>query len=1731
MILFSWNVLNTYQVVLQNALAPNDSVTLTLTALLQSGYTGGFHQFKLFTELPNGFADRNRSNDTLTTSFQYKIRPVVALTTPLDGQQLLVTSTMRFAATATAGNGATITKVEFYKDSILMSTSYAAPYTFNWTNIPVGIYRLSAKAYDSNQLTTTSAIHTVSVVGMNDAGGFKFANEADFTTDSIVTPIAQIHNYAALPLTSVTFHYQFDNQPVTTQTLTGLSVPYNTEYQFVLPTVRYGRGAHQFKVWTTLPNGLTDDFVQNDTFRFAFELNFDNFAHCRVLLEPNNTLERAKRIPTDAWVEAPSALHDNAYFVFKTSAQKPNFTAIVRDLPAEHSIYLYRWNRQINQLLTIGSFYYTGVGLTDSVQHFRGLDTGTYYFQLVFRGARGSCYAMKIRTFENMDVSVDSVFFPNGLVRQVAGFFEPIVRIRNRGTTTIYPAAIDNLIDVQTMVDGVAGNRTALPLIQPLLPNDTISVRVSINFPSNGNHRFKAYTNGAGDINRSNDTATSSFQFELLPWLRWESPKQNQFFTPNSTIQLSASAYNVARVEYWNGTTFLGFNSVDPYRFNWVNAPIGTHQLYAKTVNNQGVSNQTLPITIHVGGNPDAGVLAIANDYQFSIGDSVEPTFRIRNYSTQRLTQLTVHYRFDDGAVQTQTNQRLNVAFGETALFPFPMVRYNYGRHRVTVWTTLPNGNADQNPLNDTLRYDFNYYDMSVCGDLNEPNSFAQPTPMPLNTKIRGRVGFWDNEDVFIFRTTQAQPLFSILLNEIVERHEFQLYKWDSSDSSSTLLLPWIAATSFLYDRNPDSSTYILSVRSIANSNQCYALQIATQAAPQFDIGVDSILTPDGSLATLVGGAVRIKNYGSETITNFQLRVYSDNRLVFDQNIQPLTPLGPYQSMIQELWIHFDTSAGLHRFTACTHAPNGGQDRQRMNDTLRSWYFFGTPPTVQLTAPLNGLQFSYTIPVNLTATATAATGIARVEFYAGVTLIGVDSTAPYSFVWTAPVGTHALTAKAIDRIGRFAVSTAANITITNVLPTVSLISPNNGQRFETGSSILLAANAADADGQIVQVQFFRNGNLLGTSNRAPYTFVWTNAANGNYALTAKAFDNVGGVTTSSVINVVVATNVPPTVTLTSPTEGQRFPFLSTVVLSATAADADGQISKVEFYRGGILLGTSLTAPYSYTWVRAANGTFAFSAKAYDNDGNVTTSSIVNATILPNQQPTVQLTQPMRQEVFTVANAASTATISMAATANDADGSIAYVSFYQNGNWLGTDSFAPYTQVWANVPIGMYQLTATATDRQFGFTTSTTVPISVAVPSITWVTPANRQVVLADTNVWLEAKPIDSTLQVAKMTFYSDNVLLGTDSVAPYRYDWRNVPAGTHWLTVKMEDAFGWVVTDSNRVIQAVIHLDANLQGVNRPTGLITVDTSLFQVAFRNDGYDTLVTLRFNYRLNNDTARLFIWRGSLPSQDSTIAHLPPLHIPAEGTQTLMIWSSLPNYAPDKNLRNDTLIYRFVYNRCGDNYESNNDANTAVRIEPHKTYYAMIPQGNDQDYYKFTTSNAQPKVRITAQHPNLDVELQLFRLETNGNLTALTLANRRGVGRELLIWNGSNQGTQYVLAVTSFNNRFDADSCYSLLVEAADTLMTGQQEVLANGFEFKIAPNPATDLVTVFCTSQTTESIDYQLVVTDVLGREMFKRAFKTLQLPLSIETATWAKGIYFVTVRHNGQVKTEKLRLE
>src|SRR5205085_2938992 len=90
--------------------------------------------------------------------------------------------------------------------------------------------------------------------------------------------------------------------------------------------------------------------------------------------------------------------------------------------------------------------------------------------------------------------------------------------------------------------------------------------------------------------------------------------------------------------------------------------------------------------------------------------------------------------------------------------------------------------------------------------------------------------------------------------------------------------------------------------------------------------------------------------------------------------------------------------------------------------------------------------------------------------------------------------------------------------------------------------------------------------------------------------------------------------IPPTVSLLTPADGSTFTAPATISVSASASDADGTITKVDFYANGAFIGTDSTSPYSISWTNVQAGFYTLTAVATDNQTFTATSVGMGVTV-------------------------------------------------------------------------------------------------------------------------------------------------------------------------------------------------------------------------------------------------------------------------------------------------------------------------------------------------------------------------------------------------------------------------------------------------------------------------------------------------------------------------------------
>lgn len=237
-------------------------------------------------------------------------------------------------------------------------------------------------------------------------------------------------------------------------------------------------------------------------------------------------------------------------------------------------------------------------------------------------------------------------------------------------------------------------------------------------------------------------------------------------------------------------------------------------------------------------------------------------------------------------------------------------------------------------------------------------------------------------------------------------------------------------------------------------------------------------------------------------------------------------------------------------------------------------------------------------------------------------------------------------------------------------------------------------------------------------------------------------------------------------------------------------------------------------------------------------------------------------------------------------------------------------------------------------------------------------------------------------------------------------------------------------------------------------------------------------------------------------------------------------------------------------CTNSYEPN-ESNTAAPVIPVNTpLYSRIATGTDKDYYKFTTSSSNPKVKVTLTGLPANYDLKL--LKSNGS-TAIATSAKTGTLAESIVYNATVAGTYFVYVYPKDKNQFKADLCYELLVQTGIANFRGTntgrrdddhegnddndnnddqgENRLAAPAASRLFPNPAKG--TVHYELQAAADHTGYMIITDMSGR-------KSLTLPIALKQGTnrasadissLPAGLYYVRLVTVEGSRTIKLLIE
>ncbi|MDC8444745.1 MAG: Ig-like domain-containing protein, partial [Nitrosomonas sp.] len=342
-------------------------------------------------------------------------------------------------------------------------------------------------------------------------------------------------------------------------------------------------------------------------------------------------------------------------------------------------------------------------------------------------------------------------------------------------------------------------------------------------------------------------------------------------------------------------------------------------------------------------------------------------------------------------------------------------------------------------------------------------------------------------------------------------------------------------------------------------------------------------------------------------------------------------------------------------------------------------------PRISITSPVDG-AVSGVVPVAFSYSDNVA--VASVEFYVNGSLHSTSAQAPFSLsldTTKLASGSYTLNAIAFDAERNQGVSNTVTVTVSNgstannkdtQTPVISIASPATGSTVSGNVPVSFSYSDNVA---VTAIDLYVNGQLYGKSTQAPFTFALdtTKLANGNYSLTAHAFDAAGNQGVSGSVSVAVSNTVAdtqsPVINIASPAAGST--VSGNVPVSFSYSD-NVAVTAIDFYVNGQLHGRSTQAPFTLTLdtTKLANGSHSLAAQAFDAAGNKGVSANVtinvdNAPAKDAEKPSVNIISPVNGQIVS-------GPIQVAVDASDNVG-VSYVDFHINGNLVARDRSAPY----------------------------------------------------------------------------------------------------------------------------------------------------------------------------------------------------------------------------------------------------------------------------------------------------------------------------------------------------------------------------------------------------------------------------------------------------------------------
>jgi glucose/arabinose dehydrogenase len=332
-------------------------------------------------------------------------------------------------------------------------------------------------------------------------------------------------------------------------------------------------------------------------------------------------------------------------------------------------------------------------------------------------------------------------------------------------------------------------------------------------------------------------------------------------------------------------------------------------------------------------------------------------------------------------------------------------------------------------------------------------------------------------------------------------------------------------------------------------------------------------------------------------------------------------------------------------------------------------------------------------------------------------------------------------------------------------PVVAITSPVDRSTVKVGTPVVVTADATDADGQVVLVEFFQGDTKLGEVTDMPFQFSWNADLAGSYVFTAKATDNLGNTTLSSPVSLSVIASGPQ----------KRSPFHGSPVV------LPGRIEAEEFDKGG--------EGIAYHDLSSGNQPRDFRP---DEDVDIEGCSEGGFNIgFVSEGEWLEYTVELgKSSKYTfqarVATNGTGKTFHIEVDGVNISGPVAVPSTGGFQSWQTVSFVTPLMDKGLKV-IRFVMDNNDINLNYFSLTPADLIPVN---PTVSIRSPADKAVFEHKAEILINVQAADADGVIRKVEFYRDTVKLGESLIAPYAYAWKDAAPGSYKLTAKATDDSG-----------------------------------------------------------------------------------------------------------------------------------------------------------------------------------------------------------------------------------------------------------------------------------------------------------------------------------------------------